>query len=68
MHHFEYKSGELCAEDVSLTKLAEEVGTPFYVYSHETLTRHFRVFSEAFASVPAPHLLRHEEQLEPGDL
>ena len=52
MHHFEYKDGELRAEDVSLTRLAEEVGTPFYAYSHETLTRHFRVFDEAFASVP----------------
>ena len=55
MHHFDYKDGELCAEDVSLTRLAEEVGTPFYAYSHETLTRHFRVFDEAFASVP--HLI-----------
>ncbi len=55
MHHFEYKDGELHAENVSLTRLAEEVGTPFYVYSHETLSRHFRVFDEAFSSVP--HLI-----------
>ncbi len=52
MHHFEYKEGALCAEDVPLTQLAEEVGTPFYAYSHETLSRHFRVFDEAFSSVP----------------
>ena len=51
MHHFEYKDGELHAENVSLTRLAEEVGTPFYAYSHETLSRHFRVFDEAFSSV-----------------
>lgn len=51
MRHFEYRDGELRAEEVSLTRLAEEVGTPFYVYSHETLSRHFRVFDEAFASV-----------------
>ena len=55
MHHFEYKDGELHAENVSLTRLAEEVGTPFYAYSHETLSRHFRVFDEAFSSVP--HLI-----------
>lgn len=55
MHHFAYKEGELCAEDVRLRRLAEEVGTPFYAYSHETLSRHFRVFDEAFASVP--HLI-----------
>ena len=51
MRHFEYRDGVLRAEEVSLTRLAEEVGTPFYVYSHETLSRHFRVFDEAFASV-----------------
>ncbi len=51
MHHFAYRDGELYAEDVALTRLAQEVGTPFYVYSHETLTRHFRVFAEAFSSV-----------------
>ncbi|MBI4251328.1 MAG: diaminopimelate decarboxylase, partial [Candidatus Tectomicrobia bacterium] len=52
MHYFEYKDGELHAEGVSLSRLAREVGTPFYVYSHKTLVRHFRVFDEAFASVP----------------
>ena len=52
MHYFEYKGGELHAEGVSLSRLAREVGTPFYVYSHRTLVRHFRVFDEAFASVP----------------
>lgn len=52
MHYFEYKDGELHAEGVSLSRLAREVGTPIYVYSHRTLVRHFRVFDEAFASVP----------------
>ncbi|MBI3128595.1 MAG: diaminopimelate decarboxylase [Candidatus Tectomicrobia bacterium] len=52
MHYFEYKDGELHAEGVSLSRLAREVGTPFYAYSHRTLVRHFRVFDEAFASVP----------------
>ncbi|MFQ5894246.1 MAG: diaminopimelate decarboxylase [Nitrospinota bacterium] len=52
MHYFEYKGGFLHCEEVPLVRLAEEVGTPLYVYSHRTLTRHFRVFDEAFSEVP----------------
>jgi diaminopimelate decarboxylase len=48
MHHFAYKNGVLHAEDVDLTALAEEVGTPFYVYSTATLERHFQVMDKAF--------------------
>ena len=47
MDHFLYKDGVLNAEDVSLMEIAETVGTPFYVYSTATLSRHFRVFDEA---------------------
>jgi diaminopimelate decarboxylase len=53
MHHFAYRDGVLHAEDVSLTALADEVGTPAYIYSTATLERHFRVFSEAFAGMDA---------------
>jgi diaminopimelate decarboxylase len=53
VHHFVRRGGTLFAEDVDLTALAEEVGTPAYVYSTATLERHFRVFSEAFAAVPS---------------
>jgi diaminopimelate decarboxylase len=53
MRHFEYRGGVLHAEDVDLTSLAARVGTPFYCYSTATLTRHYRVFAEAFADVPA---------------
>ena len=49
MQHFEYRQGRLFAEDVDLAQIAASVGTPFYCYSTATLTRHFRVFSEAFA-------------------
>ncbi|NWG45761.1 MAG: diaminopimelate decarboxylase [Alphaproteobacteria bacterium] len=49
MHHFDYRNGELHAEDVPLAAIAEAVGTPVYVYSDATLTRHARVFREAFA-------------------
>ena len=48
MDHFSYNNGNLCAEDVSIEKLAEEVGTPFYCYSTATLERHYNVFARAF--------------------
>ena len=47
MDHFIYRNGVLHAEDVAITEIAASVGTPFYVYSQATLTRHFRVFDEA---------------------
>ena len=53
MHHFRYVGGVLHAEDVSLARLADEVGTPFYCYSTATLARHYRVFAEAFAGLEA---------------
>ncbi len=52
MNYFEYRNGEMFAEDVPLKRIAQEVGTPAYVYSLATLKRHFRVFDEAFAVVP----------------
>ena len=48
MHHFHYKSGILHAEDVSLARIADEVGTPFYCYSTATLERHYEVLAHAF--------------------
>jgi diaminopimelate decarboxylase len=53
MHHFAYRDGVLHAEAVNLVTLAEAVGTPFYCYSTATLERHYRVFADAFADVPA---------------
>jgi len=43
---------ELACEDVPLSRLAEAVGTPAYVYSSATLERHFAVFRDAFAAHP----------------
>ena len=51
MNHFEYRDGVLHAEEVAVTEIADQVGTPFYCYSTATLERHFRVFSEAFGDV-----------------
>ena len=47
MDHFLYKEGQLHAEDVAISEIARTVGTPFYVYSTATLTRHFKLFDEA---------------------
>ncbi|QXI64959.1 Diaminopimelate decarboxylase [Paracoccus marcusii] len=47
MDHFLYRSGELYAEDVPLSCIAQQVGTPVYVYSAATLTRHFGLFRQA---------------------
>jgi len=49
MHHFIYRDGVLFAEDVPLARIAQEVGTPVYVYSAATLRRHYRVLDAAFA-------------------
>jgi len=53
MHHFTYKNGTLHAEDVSLARIAQDVGTPFYCYSTATITRHYEVLSRAFADLDA---------------
>lgn len=47
MDHFLYRDGELYAEDVSVADIAAAVGTPFYLYSTATLTRHYQLFDEA---------------------
>jgi len=51
MDHFEYRSQRLFGENVDLGVLAQEVGTPTYVYSTATLRHHYRALAEAFAPV-----------------
>ena len=51
MHHFHYRDNELYCEEVPIQKIAAEVGTPFYLYSHATLKRHFLIFNEAFEGI-----------------
>jgi diaminopimelate decarboxylase len=55
MDHFLYQGGILHAEGVAIPEIAATVGTPFYVYSTATLTRHYRLFTEALS--PLPHLV-----------
>jgi len=47
LDHFLYRDGALYAEDVPVAEIAASVGTPFYLYSTATLTRHFQLFDEA---------------------
>jgi len=51
MRHFEYRKGELTCEDVGLKSLAEDVGTPFYVYSSATLKKHYQAFEKSFSDI-----------------
>ncbi len=55
MDHFLYRNGILHAEDVAIPDIAATVGTPFYVYSTATLTRHYHLFTEALS--PLPHMV-----------
>jgi diaminopimelate decarboxylase len=48
MHLFKYRAGELYAEDVPVKELADKYGTPLYIYSFNTLQRHFKAYDEAF--------------------
>ncbi len=52
MDHFLYRDGQLMAEDVPLARIADEVGTPVYVYSAATLLRHFTLFDDALGKMP----------------
>jgi diaminopimelate decarboxylase len=56
MDHFELRNGVLHAEDVPLPVIAAAVGSPVYVYSRATLTRHARVFREGLAAVVDKHI------------
>ncbi|MEO6153678.1 MAG: diaminopimelate decarboxylase [Croceibacterium sp.] len=56
MDHFHLRDGELYAEEVPLARIAEDVGTPVYVYSRATLERHARVFREALTDVGPAHV------------
>jgi diaminopimelate decarboxylase len=51
MHHFKYRENILYCEDVPVPEIAAKIGTPFYLYSHATLKRHFQAFRTAFAGV-----------------
>ena len=55
MNHFEYKNQQLFAEDVVITDIIAEHGTPAYIYSRATLERHWHAFDNSFGT--HPHLI-----------
>ena len=52
MDHFDYQADQLFAEDVALSDISQQVGSPTYVYSRATIERHWRAFDDAFAGLP----------------
>ncbi len=52
MHDFHYRGDELFCEKVSIQHIVEQVGTPCYIYSHQTIHRHFHDFDDAFHDIP----------------
>ena len=52
MDHFQYQDNQLFAESVSLKQIAEEIGSPCFVYSRATLERHWHAFNNAFGDYP----------------
>jgi diaminopimelate decarboxylase len=55
MQQFRYRGDELFCEEVPVTRIAADVGTPAYIYSHAALTQQFRALDAAFAGTP--HLI-----------
>ncbi|MCK5421464.1 MAG: diaminopimelate decarboxylase [Deltaproteobacteria bacterium] len=51
MHDFQYHQNELYCDEVPINKIADKVGTPFYLYSNHTLENHFKVFDSAFSGI-----------------
>ena len=64
MHHFATKKGEMVCEGVPLRRIANAVGTPVYVYSHATLSHHYRVFDRAFSGIP--HIICYSMKANPN--
>ena len=57
MDHFEYRDATLYAEDVKISDIAAQVGTPFYCYSSATLRHHYHILADAMAQAGLPDTL-----------
>jgi diaminopimelate decarboxylase len=51
MHYFNYKNNNLCCEDVKMSDIVEDIGSPCYIYSYRTLIEHFIKLRSVFKSV-----------------
>ena len=58
MHDFEYRQGELYCEQVPVSQIAKEVGTPCYIYSHATLSGIFGRMTAPLRTSPTSSPLR----------
>src|SRR5665213_3799585 len=52
MEPFHYQDNELYADEIRVADLAEQYGTPCYIYSRATIENNWRAFDEAFANYP----------------
>jgi diaminopimelate decarboxylase len=52
MDHFQYRDGALFAEDVPVSDIASQFGTPCFIYSKATLVRHFRAYADSLTDIP----------------
>ncbi len=52
MEDFQYRDGELYCEDVPVSRIIKEYGTPCYIYSHASLLRQYRAYDSAFSGIP----------------
>ena len=52
MNAFHYHDRQLCVEDIPLARIAEQYGTPCYVYAESALTQAYSAYSNAFAGMP----------------
>ena len=64
MDLFNYKNEMLFCEDLPIPDIAEKVGTPFYLYSQNTLLRHYRRLAESLADVE--HLICYAIKANPS--
>ncbi len=55
MDYFQFRDGHLYAEDVAVNDIAQQHGTPLYIYSRATLERHWHAFNDAVST--HPHLI-----------
>ena len=66
MDHFTYQNGVLFAEDVPVSDIVSEVGTPFYCYSTATIERHYTVLAKCTVWPACHDLLRGKSQFKPS--
>lgn len=64
MDFFQYKNNQLMAENLPVKQLAEQFGTPLYIYSKATLERHWHAFDKAFGE--HPHLVCYAVKSNPN--